>query len=196
MDPQSFIKKPIVKIIAFVVIIYLVLFKHGQHRNTILDNFAFNKVTEEIGEVKKKYDEVSDKVDMARKIQKQQNIQSSINDVTFEELFAGAGDYSIKCFDKVKILYKIFNEQLKIVDFSEGKQIVVGQAYEGAIDKILLKALKGRKNGAILKTTLIGNYDIEDSHLKKMLEENYKKLTIELYILEITKGNKTENNCN
>lgn len=196
MDPQSFIKKPIVKIIAFLVIIYLVLFKNGQNRNTLLDNFAFDKLTEEIGEVKKKYDEVSDKVEMARKIQQQQNIQSSINDITFEELFAGAGDYSIKCFDKVKLLYKIFNENLKIVDFSEGKQIVVGQAYEGAIDKILLKALKGRKNGAILKTTLIGNYDIEDSHLKKMLEENYKKLTIELYILEITKGNKTENNCN
>ncbi|MFM7621055.1 MAG: hypothetical protein ACKO47_05570 [Alphaproteobacteria bacterium] len=195
MDLQNFVKKPIVKIIAFLVVIYLVLFKNGKHRNTVLDNFAFNKVTNEIGEVKRKYDEISQKVETAKKIQNQINTQSSINDLQFEELFSGSGDYSIKCSDKLKVMYKIFNDQLKIIDFSEGTQIVVGQAYQEAIAKILSKAVEGRKNGAVIKANLIGNYDIEDTHLKKLLADNLNKVTVEIYILDLVKGNNAENNC-
>ena len=196
MDPQSFVKKPIVKIIAFIAIIYIILIENGEHRNTVLDNFSLSKVAGELTQAKQKYDEISNRIETAKKIQDQKNLKKSFGDLTFEELFSGTGDYVIKCSDKVKFIYKTFNDQLKIVDFSEGKELVIAQQNENSIDKIFVKAMKDRRIGASVRISLLGSYDFVDEKLKKLLDDNFNKLTIEINILSVTKGAENESdNC-
>lgn len=196
MDLQSFVKKPIIKIIAFVVIIYIVLIENGKHRNTFLDNISLSKVSAEFTDIKQKYDEISERIEIAKKIQDQKNIKKSFEDLNFEELFSGSGDYVIKCSDKVKFIYKIFNDQLKIVDFSVDKELMIVQQNENSIDKIFVKAIKDRRINSAVRVLLSGSYDFTDEKLKKLLDDNFNKLTIEINILGVTKGVENEsNNC-
>ncbi|GDX36107.1 hypothetical protein LBMAG18_06180 [Alphaproteobacteria bacterium] len=196
MDLQSFVKKPIVRITACVVIIYVVLVGDSKHRNTFLDNISLSKITGEITQVKNKYDEISNKIETVKKIQDLKNIKKTFEDLTFEELFSGVGDDVIKCSDKVKLIYKIFNDQLKIVDFSVDKELIIAQQNENSIDKILVKAIKDRRIGASVRVLLAGSYNFADEKLKKLLDDNFNKLTIEINILSLTKGDENEsNNC-
>ncbi len=193
MDLHSLLRKPIIKIIAVILVLYFGIIKNNQHPQSIANKLSTNNIKKNYDEIRDKISDISQNLEMAQQVKKELSLEKNINDLRFEKIILGTIGESIKCGNEVNIIYKFTNNEGVILDMDEESKIIANQQHSAMVEDIIAKNIVGLKNGAVIRTKFMGQFKQADDKINKLLKIANNELTLEVYILSFKN---TENkNC-
>jgi hypothetical protein len=153
---------------------------------------SVDNVKKNINEVQDKITNISQNLALAKNFKNEISVEKKISDLKFTHISQGIGLSAIKCGDKVKVIYKYFDSQDRILDFMEDLDLIALRNYDDLTKNLIAQHLVGLKPQEVLRTNFLGNFIDADKKIKNLLNIANNNLNLEIYILSIQEGDNSQ----
>ncbi len=139
----EFLKIPLVKIIATIVILYFGLFYNKSDPASLGSRLSSQNIKRNLNEIQEQGKFIAVNITAAKELHKKKSEElnsAKINDIATQEN-APEGDLDNEvsaCSDEVEIAYKLFDSSNKLIESSEHQMVIIGRKKSWPLEKNII----------------------------------------------------------
>lgn len=191
---MELLQKPLIKIIALILIFYFGLFANKEHPDSLGNRLSADKIKKDFNEVQEKSHFILYNINAAKQSAEgnvvKEVVPENLENIEVKDLINGSGANPLKCGDEAEISY-----QISVVGSDSNLETGTKKILIGSNENYMLeKKITNMKVGGTRIVKVARNFKSNNKQLEFMLKFNEADLQYKINLLKIL-GNNAEIKC-